>query len=770
MHLNNYYLILLIVVIGFIIYSDAEAYGETRYKNYSVVANSDEVYTSTFGLPEYVLDVDGIWKPHIIKQNANSIYVINEQFPIRFDKTTGLIDVYEKPNGSLDGIIYNAEFVKPDVFYTDKWSIAYNTGSGWVPVMNPESFQTTYNSNVIDGGYELTVNRSHPKGTISTTYQLIDGKYSKPTSSFTNDPINGFTNTKVAPINIMSNINLSNVFIENSNVYASLQNMEVDQTSTWTKNQLSKKSFELQTIGGNTFLADLDLGYDDLLAVQIIKRSNGNFDIVIAFNSVSNIALGETVTIDPTFGYSTGSYVGNIYTVNHTTSSGGPCTSSLSGIQTGTFYMGYNPTYTLTEECRYGFAEFIISSIPSDADIISVKIRTDISIYASDGNNCDWISLNTNRPSLATASTIYTDLFANSVYINASNECMAPASTDVIFDLGSQSVTDMQTAIDTGRIWFAVGAKNDLNTRDNLRRGSFTASSNVEMQVVYSVPEKFYVNLDVANVGDAVKVSGEIIITQSNLLLNVTGLNYYVNGTLTESDPTDYNYTSYPVSIDFGPFWYYQSTNDIYNHTISVTTQDSSFALLTNSSSSLFIREYDPDYFIAQDPAEGYVNYTFPGDYMLNVNRQTSGVVFNVECQYFTQADAFFNNLDVGVWDNQTNVLFYQGDTFGYYYAICFNDGELFTISIPQDYSNALVPGLAIFDQLGGFFGAPSIILVIIAILSLGTGRNYPIIMLIAASVTGILLALELLTLDPGLVVALIVMTGFGLFGIRKFY
>ncbi len=42
--------------------------------------------------------------------------------------------------------------------------------------------------------------------------------------------------------------------------------------------------------------------------------------------------------------------------------------------------------------------------------------------------------------------------------------------------------------------------------------------------------------------------------------------------------------------------------------------------------------------------------------------------------------------------------------------------------------------------------------------------------MLIAASVTGILLALELITLDPGLVVILIVLTGVGLFGIRKFY
>lgn len=197
------------------------------------------------------------------------------------------------------------------------------------------------------------------------------------------------------------------------------------------------------------------------------------------------------------------------------------------------------------------------------------------------------------------------------------------------------------------------------------------------------------------------------------------------------------------------------------NHTGTVTI-DSPIQNLT--------REYEPDYFTAIDPTQGQVNYTFADNNIIKVNRSFNGSVFNIECQYFTHADAFFDNFDLGVWDNRSNVYYYKGDVSNYYYIQCFNDGELFITAISQNYSNSLVPGLLIFDELGGFFGAPSIILVILAILSLGTGRNYPIILLIAASVTGILLALELLVLDPGLVVALVVMAGIGIFGIRKFY
>src|SRR3990172_152639 len=147
-----------------------------------------------------------------------------------------------------------------------------------------------------------------------------------------------------------------------------------------------------------------------------------------------------------------------------------------------------------------------------------------------------------------------------------------------------------------------------------------------------------------------------------------------------------------------------------------------------------------------------------------------SGAVFSIECAYITQADAFFNSTGDLLWDNKTNTGYYSNDYAGYYYITCYNDGELFTTILSQNYTNQLVPGLVIFDQLGGFVGAPSIILVIIAILSLATGRNFPIVIIIAVSVTGIMGAMSLIVLDPSIWAALIIIAGITLFGVRKFY
>jgi hypothetical protein len=273
-------------------------------------------------------------------------------------------------------------------------------------------------------------------------------------------------------------------------------------------------------------------------------------------------------------------------------------------------------------------------------------------------------------------------------------------------------------------------------------------------------------NVDIEVVGDAARFTGTVNVIEG-IKANLTSIVLIVNGTVINTNSTVQNGTA-PYSTNIGPLWYQMITGNIYEFEIETHTQNSS-GTFTNSSLFYDSREYDPDYFTALDPTQGTVNYTFSGNF-ISVNRDTNSVVFNIECRYLSQSEAFLNDPTGGVWDNETNTLFFVSDTSGHSYVECFNDGELFVTAIQQNFTNALVPGLVIFDQLGGFFGAPSIILVIISILSLGTGRNYPIIMLIAAAVTGILLALELLTLDPGLVVAIIVMTGFGLFGIRKFY
>jgi len=242
---------------------------------------------------------------------------------------------------------------------------------------------------------------------------------------------------------------------------------------------------------------------------------------------------------------------------------------------------------------------------------------------------------------------------------------------------------------------------------------------------------------------------------------------------LTSSTPSD----SFNVETgNITPIWYTTNDDDLYNLTLNATLTNGVETIeISSSNSESLNREYDPVYFTALDPSAGNLNYTINRDSTtidLKMNRDLGGT-WKAECLYRTLSEGISET--GGVWNNQTVIGYYHDTqtvptTAQPYYITCYNDSLLFTTTSYLSSTNSIVLGLSIFDELGGFFGAPSVILVILALLSLATGRNFPIIMLIAASVTGILLALELITLDPGLVVALIVMTGIGLFGIRKFY
>lgn len=66
--------------------------------------------------------------------------------------------------------------------------------------------------------------------------------------------------------------------------------------------------------------------------------------------------------------------------------------------------------------------------------------------------------------------------------------------------------------------------------------------------------------------------------------------------------------------------------------------------------------------------------------------------------------------------------------------------------------------------------GAPAALLVVLAIYSLGTGRNFPIISIIAMATLGTMGALGLMILDGSIWALLMVLTGLTVFGVRKFF
>lgn len=752
--MNYSFFLLPIIIMGFIPFAFADYRGE----DYFDVDNGDGSHTWTGGMSPWIpteqMDQQGriIYKHYYVSDQPTYVSVQNGVASFVFDKTTCSAKIYDGGliSDSNDFILGSDSYVpKSSVNGSDTWSIVNSVNDA---ACVTEIIET-------ENSIEVSGTKQSSAGIFKIRYLKEVGKPLKTILEATNltaltDRKFGITQTQSIP-----------QIITWAGQERDLINY-VGETfdRTWLEDNKSKLS-NLFIYNGLQF--DVIDAWNNIESISVNSVSNGMASI--SFNYLRNTPIllpNETLIIDPTFSNPT--LDGEIVSAGVV---GAACdltgnTKSTAGAPLDL----YLEDSDLVGSCYRSFAEYDVSSIPVGSDVTDVDFLYDVQTIGTI-KNCAFVGMTVN-PTTGTADQIYDNILAATV-LTTSATCTTTGNNKSE-DLSALGDTYIESTLAQG--WAAIGFRFDNETR--VAAGPYqlviaseedgTATPTPTLVVTYNELEFEVNDLVIENVGDAFSSSGNVTINRGNLV-NVTSIVYSVNGTTITTNSTIQNTTSYPTTINFGPFYYQQITDSIYNHTVTVTVQ-SILGTTSNNTSTLATREYDPDYFTALDPTQGLVNYTFVDTSTINVNRDTSGTVFNIECAYYTQSQAFFADLGSATWDNKSNVIFYEGDASGYYYIACFNDGELFVTGISQNYSNALVPGLLIFDQLGGFFGAPAIILVILAILSLGTGRNYPIVMLIAASVTGILLALELLTLDPGLVVVLIVMTGFGLFGIRKFY
>lgn len=738
----NYSFLLLLLLIGFV----PLAFAETEHgKNYDkeILENSNGKLIIKHRLLSYErINPLGTWQDYLYTNYQSYHEIKTATNTIQLDKSTCGFSFYNKDNVHLfgDSIIAFNSIVDQ---YT--WNA--------VTSVNNASCQAYY-----DSANHALVAKKYAANVGYMEYKYIFD--------------NGKWKTQLEATNLSSLTNRVFAFdqtidLKRDTIFFGKQQRNLDNFNGTTFDRTWLETNEGKVLDFlNNFSFDLDQGFEYLDSVKVTDTGPNKSKITFHYMRNNEVLLpNETLIIDPTFAYT--SSVWKRYFSDLTVGGETSCIDLAVGASDFNNQGVLRSTSLASGRCQGYTFQTDISSLPTSITVSSANLRIDVSAVSSP-NGCDVFAV-TNNPNTASDATIWADMFAGNQYVSDATECDSTGNNKVIA-LNSLAYTDIRNLrlASSQNFTFSM-VEGNWNAMSGTSETTLDLSTgSVDLEIIYAIPTVSVSDLNVDIVGDAAKVTGIITVIERPKT-NVTSVEFLVNGTILDTNSTIYNATEVPYDVNFGPFWYQMITDSIYNFTIQAFIQ-SNVTTSSNSSSTLDSRSYDPDYFTALDPTQGTVNYTFPGGDLINVNRDTSGVVFNIECQYFTQAQAFLNELTSGTWDNETNVLFYQGDTTGFYYLRCFNDGELFITAISQNYTNALVPGLLIFDQLGGFFGAPSIILVIISILSLGTGRNYPIVMLIAAAVTGILLALELLTLDPGLVVAIIVMTGFGLFGIRKFY
>ena len=274
------------------------------------------------------------------------------------------------------------------------------------------------------------------------------------------------------------------------------------------------------------------------------------------------------------------------------------------------------------------------------------------------------------------------------------------------------------------------------------------------------------------NVGDVIKADSTLNVQNSSPLpVSITLQEWIRNGTTVQTATPSDTWVIESKSID--SMWF-PITNDLfYQYTMNVTLTNGVDTTEIQSNILNITRIYAPDYQPGIDTPAQLVNYTLirnTNDFDLNFNRDIGGT-WQAECKYANLGEALAGE---GTWDNQTDIGYYtNNESTGNdetVYIACYNDDLLFTITSYSNSTNSLVLGLSIFDNLGGLFGAPAVLLIILAVATMATGRNAPTMLIVLLTVIGIVGALGMLVLEAEVWGILVVAGAIGIFQVRRLF
>lgn len=313
----------------------------------------------------------------------------------------------------------------------------------------------------------------------------------------------------------------------------------------------------------------------------------------------------------------------------------------------------------------------------------------------------------------------------------------------------------------------------DYGWRDGNGVGWSVTSSNSSSTTYADIVANLIINN--GNVGDVINATGTLTVTTSSPKpVTIDTLELIRNGTIVGT-VTPTNSLNIETEILTPPVWYPITNDNYYEYWFNATLTNGIDTTEITSNVINITRIYDPDYFPGIDTPAQLVNYTISretSDMTLNFNRDIGGT-WQAECLYANLAQALAGDGE-GTWDNQTDIGYYTdnqniGNTETVYIA-CYNDDLLFTTTSYSNSTNSLVLGLSIFDDLGGLFGAPSVLLIILAVATMATGRNAPTMLVVLLTVIGIVGALGMLVLEAEVWGILVVAGAIGIFQVRRLF
>lgn len=257
------------------------------------------------------------------------------------------------------------------------------------------------------------------------------------------------------------------------------------------------------------------------------------------------------------------------------------------------------------------------------------------------------------------------------------------------------------------------------------------------------------------NIGDVLNGTTTVTITAASPSpVTVSKVDILQNGTTVQSNTVSQSIAD-GGSYTFTGLYYLISDDNPYSYRSKITVSNGTGTIDITSNAVNYTREYDPDYFQAVDPTQGFVNYTIARTVdqniiNLKINRQENGTVFPVECQYRTMTQAALNA--PGTWHNYTNVG-YLNDTLDnaagtHYYIDCYNDGLLFNV-ISYTNSSMLLAGIEVFDNTyGTFIGVPVGVFFVVLVAGMANQRTAPMWIVVILAIAGIMSAIGFFTLE----------------------
>ena len=195
------------------------------------------------------------------------------------------------------------------------------------------------------------------------------------------------------------------------------------------------------------------------------------FTLIISISLLSPFFINDAFAftgVNNTFGFASSSHDGRVF---NTVSVTGQCPTAGFFLDEASIIVEIDDT-DATGRCMRSWAEFDVSSISNFTNVVTaIQLRIDVSIDFGDTRVCDFNSLEI-QPSVGLtpdpAKDVWDDIGDGTNFLtNVGNPFCddPPVVNDVVLDLGSFAVADMNDAFDINQSWWGTGWKFTNETR-----------------------------------------------------------------------------------------------------------------------------------------------------------------------------------------------------------------------------------------------------------------------------------------------------------------